>query len=78
LYSRDVGERLDEEKLRQIRAWAETLLADEREDARAAARALLLLAEEVERLWEANRTAFARDVTTALTERLGTGPSGTG
>jgi hypothetical protein len=71
-----VAERLDEEKLRQIRAWAETLLADEREDARAAARALLLLAEEVERLWEANRTAFARDVATALTERLGAGPAG--
>jgi hypothetical protein len=54
------------------------LLADEREDARAAARALLLLAEEVERLWEANRTAFARDVTTALTERLGGGHDGPG
>ena len=71
-----MAERLVEEKLRQIRTWAEALLADEREDARAAARALLLLVEEVERLWEANRTAFARDVTTALTERLGTGPAG--
>ena len=75
MYSQnDVAERLDEEKLRQIRVWAEAMLADERPDSRAAARALVLLADEVERLWEANRTAFARDISSALTERLSTDP----
>jgi hypothetical protein len=65
-------DRLDEEKLAQIRAWAEVMLSDERADSRAAARGLLLLADEVERLWEASRTAFANDVGTALAQRLGT------
>ena len=64
-------ERLDEEKLRQIRVWAESMLTDERTDARAAARALLMLADEVERLWDASRSAFGRDVASALSERLG-------
>jgi hypothetical protein len=67
-----MDDRLDEEKLAQIRAWAEVLLTDERADSRAAARGLLLLADEVQRLWEANRTAFANDIGTALAQRLGT------
>ena len=67
-----MGERLDEEKLAQIRAWAEAMLTDERSESRAAARGLLLLADEIERLWEANRTAFANDIGAALAQRLGT------
>jgi len=67
-----MAERLDEEKLAQIRAWAEAMLTDERSESRAAARGLLLLADEIERLWEANRTAFANDIGAALAQRLGT------
>jgi hypothetical protein len=71
-----MGDRLDEEKLAQIRAWAETMLADERSESRAAARGLLLLADEIEWLWESSRQAFASDLGTigaaALAHRLGT------
>lgn len=67
-----MGDRLDEDKLAQIRAWAETMLGDERAESRAAARGLLLLADEVERLWEASRQALASDIGTALAHRLGT------
>ena len=67
-----MADRLDEEKLAQIRAWAEVMLTDERADSRAAARGLLLMADEIERLWEASRTAFANDIGTALAHRLGT------
>ena len=70
-----MAERLDEVKLAQIRAWAEAMLTDERTELRASARGLLLLADEVERLWEANRTAFANDIGNALAERLGTDPN---
>jgi len=67
-----MSERIDEEKLAQIRAWAEVMLADERAESRAAARGLLLLADEIELLWEASRNAFANDIGTALAQRLGT------
>jgi hypothetical protein len=67
-----MDDRLDEEKLAQIRAWAESMLAAERSESRAAARGLLLLADEIERLWEANRTAFANDIGAALAQRLST------
>jgi hypothetical protein len=67
-----MGDRLDEAKLAQIRAWAEAMLTDERRESRAAARGLLMLADEIERLWEANRQAFATDNGTALARRLGT------
>ena len=67
-----MGDRVDEEKLAEIRAWAETMLADERSESRAAARGLLLLADEIERLWEASRQAFASDIGAALAHRLGT------
>jgi hypothetical protein len=70
-----MSERLDEEKLAQIRVWADTMLTGERMQSRAAARALLLLVVEVERLWEANRTVFASDIGNALAERLGTDAS---
>jgi hypothetical protein len=65
-------DRVDEEKLAQIRAWAEVMLTNERAESRAAARGLLLLADEIELLWEASRTAFANDIGTALAQRLGT------
>ena len=67
-----MADRIDEEKLAQIRAWAEVMLSDERAESRAAARGLLLLADEVELLWEASRNAFANDIASALANRLGT------
>lgn len=77
-----MGDQLDEAKLAQIRAWAESMLTDERADVRAAARGLLMLTDEVERLWEASRHAFANDIGSALARRLGTesttGPSDDG
>ena len=65
-------DQIDEEKLAQIRAWAEVMLTDQRAESRAAARGLLLLADEVELLWEASRNAFANDIASALANRLGT------
>jgi hypothetical protein len=67
-----MADRVDEEKLAQIRAWAEVMLTNERAESRAAARGLLLLADEIELLWEASRNAFANDIGTALAQRLGT------
>jgi hypothetical protein len=67
-----MDDRIDEEKLAEIRAWAETMRWDERPQLRAAARGLLLLADEIEHLWEARRLAFASDIGTALAHRLGT------
>jgi hypothetical protein len=43
-------DRLDEEKLELLRTWGEGLLADGRDELRAAGRAILLLVEEVELL----------------------------
>jgi protein-disulfide isomerase-like protein with CxxC motif len=63
---------LDAEQLAELRAWAGGLLADERADMRAAAKALLLMADEIERLRQASRSAFADDVRDALARRLGT------
>ena len=70
-----MAERVDEEKLAQIRAWAGTLLTAEQAELRAAARGLILLADEVDRLREASRQAFADDIGTALADRLGTEPT---
>jgi hypothetical protein len=66
---------LTEEKLAQIRAWAEAMLTGESVESRAAARGLLLLADEIERLREASRHAFADDIGAALVDRLGTEPA---
>jgi len=41
---------LDEQKLGMLRRWGEGLTLDEREEVRAAGRAILLLADEVEQL----------------------------
>jgi hypothetical protein len=43
-------ERLDEEKLDVLRRWGEGLELDNREELRAAGRAILLLIEEIEQL----------------------------
>ena len=43
-------ERLDEEKIELLRRWGEGLEQDEREETRAAGRAILLLVEEIDRL----------------------------
>ncbi len=45
-----ITERLDEQKLAMLRRWGEGLTRDEREEVRAAGRAILLLSDEVERL----------------------------
>ena len=45
-----VAERLDEAKLATLRLWAEGLARDERDEMRAAARAILLLIDDVESL----------------------------
>ncbi len=66
---------LTEEKLAQIRAWAKVMLTGESVQLRAAARGLLLLADEIERLREASRHAFADDIGAALVDRLGTQPA---
>jgi len=54
-------DRLDEEKLELLRTWGEGLLADGRDELRAAGRAILLLVEEVELLnvdlWHARQAA---------------------
>jgi hypothetical protein len=42
--------RLDEEKLALLRRWGEGLTVDDREEVRAAGRAILLLSDEIERL----------------------------
>ncbi|MDX6510435.1 MAG: hypothetical protein QOG81_2187 [Gaiellaceae bacterium] len=45
-----MSERLDEAKLATLRLWAEGLARDERDEMRAAARAILLLIDDVESL----------------------------
>ena len=42
--------RLDEEKLALLRRWGEGLTVDDREELRAAGRAILMLSDEIERL----------------------------
>ncbi|TML63445.1 MAG: hypothetical protein E6G22_06185 [Actinobacteria bacterium] len=45
-----MDERLDEQKIETLQGWAEGLLRDERSELRAAAKAILLLIEEIEHL----------------------------
>ncbi len=45
-----ITERLDEEKIGILRSWGAGLSADEREEVRAAGKAIVLLIEEIERL----------------------------
>lgn len=55
-----MDERLDEQKIETLQSWAEGLLRDERSELRAAAKAILLLIEEIEHLhvdlWHARDT----------------------
>jgi hypothetical protein len=66
-----VDERLDEQKIETLQGWAEGLLRDERSELRAAAKAILLLVEEIEHLhvdlWHARDSADA-DVETSDVE----------
>jgi hypothetical protein len=68
-------ERLDEQKLGMLRHWGEGLTRDEREEVRAAGRAILLLADEVEQLhvdlWHA-RDDGAKPTPEPVEESLGT------
>jgi len=58
-----VDERLDEAKIETLQSWADGLLRDERSELRAAAKAILLLIEEIELLhvdlWHARDSAAA-------------------
>jgi hypothetical protein len=45
-----LGDRLDEGKIEQLRAWGAGLYADGNHDLRASGKAILLLIEEIERL----------------------------
>lgn len=69
-------ERLDEEKIELLRRWGDGLQHDERDELRAAGRAILLLIEEIERLhverWSAAAEADEEEVEihTSLLERL--------
>jgi hypothetical protein len=63
-----VDDRLDEEKIELLQGWADGLLRDERSEVRAAAKAILLLVDEIEHLhvdlWHA-REAGAPDEPTS-------------
>ena len=55
--------RLDEQKVATLRLWADGLARDERDEVRAAARAILMLVEEIEllhvELWHAGQLRLA-------------------
>lgn len=50
LYAPPVVERLDEERIEMLRSWGEGLSASDRDELRAAGRAILMLIEEIDRL----------------------------
>jgi hypothetical protein len=60
-----VVERLDEQKIATLRLWADGLARDERDEMRAAARAILMLIDEIEllhvELWHAGRLRGAAE-----------------
>ena len=60
-----MDDRLDEQKIETLQGWAEGLLRDERSELRAAAKAILLLIDEIEHLhvdlWHAQDTASEED-----------------
>jgi len=60
-----VAERLDEQKIATLRLWADGLAREERDEMRAAARAILMLIDEVEllhvELWHAGRLSAHDD-----------------
>jgi hypothetical protein len=68
-----VAERLDEQKIATLRLWADGLAREERDELRAAARAILLLIDEVEllhvELWHAGLLHTPEDEGTSASER---------
>ena len=58
-------ERLDEQKIETLQSWADGLLRDERSELRAAAKAILLLIDEIEHLhvdlWHARDSAVEEE-----------------
>ena len=60
-----MAERLDEQKIATLRLWADGLARDERDEMRAAARAILMLVDEIEllhvELWHAGQLRGAED-----------------
>ncbi len=69
-----VAERLDEAKLATLRLWAEGLARDERDEMRAAARAILLLIDDVESLhmdlWHARGLGASEEEDAAMQDTL--------
>jgi hypothetical protein len=63
-----MDERLDEQKIETLQGWADGLLRDERSELRAAAKAILLLIDEIEHLhvdlWHARDSADVVDAAT--------------
>jgi hypothetical protein len=74
-----VAERLDEQKIATLRLWADGLARDERDEMRAAARAILMLIDEVEllhvELWHAGRLSAPHEEDAAEPEPAGERPS---
>ena len=68
-----MAERLDEQKIATLRLWADGLARDERDEMRAAARAILMLIDEVEllhvELWHAGRLRGPEDEGSEPAER---------
>ena len=74
-----MAERLDEQKIATLRLWADGLARDERDEMRAAARAILMLIDEVEllhvELWHAGRLSAPHDADAEEPEAPGGRPS---
>jgi hypothetical protein len=68
-----VDERLDEQKIATLRLWADGLARDDRDEVRAAARAILMLIDEVELLhvdlWHAGELRAPEHGELPLSER---------
>ena len=68
-----MDERLDEEKIELLQSWADGLLRDERSEVRAAAKAILLLIDEIEHLhvdlWHAESASAPDEPATPPTLR---------
>jgi len=81
-----VVERLDEERIEMLRSWGEGLQSSERDELRAAGRAILMLIEEIDRLeadlWNQRAEAIqaagehrsSASLASTLRERLGQRP----
>jgi hypothetical protein len=80
-----VVERLDEERIEMLRSWGEGLSSSERDELRAAGRAILMLIEEIDRLeadlWNERAAAVqaagdqrsSQSLASSLRERLAQG-----